>query len=279
MRFIALLGGLGMAAAVFSACGGGDETEVPPTGGFGFMPWIASPTAVATTAAPTAVASTAAPTAAAAVEDRAQVEALLKAAALRRDDLPEGFTLEEEEFITNEEAAEEDRPYGGPTVEDLNRFGRILGYAATYSPETPPALAPATLSFVTGTTAHQDSDGAHEHFEFVRQQVSAPQFVQATQDAFTESSDAEIRDIGIFPLSLPEVAEDRMAFEVWLKAHYPDPDRDLDFFMPIVAILRDGTISSVMLSAVGSPWPVQDLEALARTLDRRLKEALESAAP
>jgi hypothetical protein len=144
-------------AVFLVACGGGSETESPTT--------IASMTA----------------------EERAETEALLKAAALRLEDLPSGFTLDEEKFNTNEETAKEqqDNPYG-PTLEDLNRFGRILSYEASYSQEVSPALLTSggTLFLQVTSAVYRDSKGASEALEFVRQQASAPGFADEFQRNF-----------------------------------------------------------------------------------------------
>ena len=140
-------------ALFLAACGGGDDNEAAPSG----------TTEAPATGSPAATATAAAPTAAVTIEDRAEVEALLKAAALGLEDLPSGFTLDEERFTTNEEAAREtsDSP-GAATLEDMNRFGRILGYEASYSQEASVSalLEGGTLFLQVTTTAYQDSDGA-----------------------------------------------------------------------------------------------------------------------
>jgi len=239
-----------ISALFLVACGGGDDNEPAATG-------------VPTTAA---------------VEDRAEAEALLKTTALRLEDLPSGFTLDEEKFSTNEETAEEqkDNPYA-PTLEDLNGFGRILSYDASYSQEVSPDLLTngGTLFMQTTAAVYDDSKGAEEAFEFVRDQTSDPGFAQEFQQNFASSSGIEVKSATISPMSFAEVGDDRLAFEIKITAHSPDLDTDLDFVGQIVGVRRDRGIESVTVLAVGTPSPIEELEGLARTLDERMKDALE----
>jgi hypothetical protein len=143
LRPAALAGALGLAALVITACGGGDDSDPSPT--------PASATA----------------------EERAAAEPILKAASLPGENLPQGFTFQEDRFLTNEESAEEELDYAGaPTVEDLNRWGQILEYEVSYQREIPQTLTGATLSLQVTTALYRDSAGAEENFEFVRQQTS-----------------------------------------------------------------------------------------------------------
>ena len=110
-RAAALLAGVALAAAALAACGGDDETEPSPT------------------SVPTAATS----------EERDAAGPILMASALLAEDLPEGFTLDEEKYLTNEDSIDEERDYAAAaTLEDLNRWGQILQYIATYSRATPP---------------------------------------------------------------------------------------------------------------------------------------------
>jgi hypothetical protein len=211
-------------------------------------------------------------------EERAETEALLKAAALRLEDLPSGFILDEERFTTNEETAAEqkDNPYA-PTLEDLNRFGRILAYEATYSQEVSLSslVTGGTLFIQTTAAVYRDSEGASEAFEFVRQQASDPGFADEFQKNFASSSSVEVRSATISPMSFAAVGDDRLAFKIDITAHSADVDLDLNFVGQIVGVRRGRAINSVTVLAVGSPSPVQELEDLARTLDERMQDALE----
>jgi hypothetical protein len=248
------------ALAVFLvACGGGGGDESSP-------------------AAPPTSSTGASPAAAATVEDRAEAEALLKTAALRLEDLPSGFTLDDERFATNEETAEEqkDNPYA-PTLEDLNRFGRILSYEASYSQEMSTALLTSGGTLILQTTAavYRDSEGASEGFEFVRERASDPGFADEFQQNFSSSSGVEVKSATISPMSFAQVGDDRLAFEIKITARSPQLDTDLEFVAQIVGVRRDRAIDSVTVIAVASPSPIQELEDLARTLDEHMKDALD----
>jgi hypothetical protein len=255
MRLAAFLGGLAMVVVAMTACGGGDETEPSPTKA------SASPT----TTAPTAVAT---------VGDRAQVEALLKAAALQAEDLPSGLTLNDEKFLTNEESAAQESPYPGrPTLEDLNRFGRILGYEASYSP---PALSTATgtiLSLLVETDVYRDSKGADEHFEMVRQQPSDPGFIDAFQEQ-VKAAIGDVQDASVSSMPFADMGDDRLAVEMRITAHYAGADQDLNLITQVVGIRRGRAIGFITVTALDSLSPSVELEDLARTFDQRLKDAL-----
>jgi hypothetical protein len=261
--FLILL--VGLIALGLEACGGQEEQAA-----------TATPTP-APTATPTLASQTiAAATTVAAAEDRREVEALLRAAALRLEDLPSGFTLDEEKFTTNEQEAEGGSAYsGGPTLEDLNRFGRILGYEADYSQEVSlGSLLGGTLFLQATTVVYRDSAGARDAFEFVRQRTSDPELAKAFE-ASVAGSAGEVRDASISPMSFAEVGDDRIAFEMKFTMHDPDLNVDFDYVVQLVGIRRGRGIGSVTVLAITSPSPVQELEELARTSDERLRDALE----
>ena len=248
-------------AVLLVACGGGDDkTESPSATTSG------SPTAVAST---TAVASMTA-------QDRSETEALLKAAALQLEDLPSGYTLDEERFSTNEETAQEqkDNPYA-PTLEDLNRFGRTLSYDASYSQEVTADTTSGTLFVQITSALYQDSDGAAEALDFVRQQASDPGFADEFEQNFASSSGVQVKSATVSPMSFAKVGDDRLAFEMKITAVSPGTDTDLDFVARVVGVQRGRGIDSITVLSVGSPSPVEELEDLARTLDERMKDVFE----
>lgn len=265
-----LLLALVAALAVFlAACGGGDENEPSPTATTSAAgePQATAAPASATVPAPTS----------AAIEDRAEVEALLKAAALRLEDLPTGFTLDEERYTTNEEAAAEssDSP-GAATLEDMNRFGRILGYEASFSQEASLStlLEGGTLFLQVTTTAYQDSDGADAAFEFVREKASDPEAVGAFEESFASSPGVEVKDATLSPMSFAEVGDERLAYEVKISAHSTDLNQDFNFIARLVGVRRDRVIGAVTVVTVNVASPVDELEDLARALDGHMKDAL-----
>ena len=254
-RYAALLG-LALAGVLLAACGGDDEGEPASTG-----------TAVAPSPTPVPAGSTA--------EERDAAGPILMAAALLPEDLPEGFTFDEERFLTNEESVDEDLDYpGAATLEDYSRWGQILEYEAEYSRETPPTLTGATLSMQVTTILYRDSTGADESFEFVREQTSDPEYIKAQEQKSAEEGQP-IRDVSISPISFPGVGDNRMAFELRFTMYAPNFQRDLDFVAQAVAIRRGRAIGAIETLAVGSPHPLEEVEALARTLDERMKDALE----
>jgi hypothetical protein len=251
-----LLAAVVMAIFALAACGGEEETE---------------PAATGTALAPSPTPGPTAPT----TQERNAAGPILMAAALLAEDLPEGFTFDEEKFLTNEEAVDEELDYpGAATLEDYNRWGQILQYEVTYSRATPPTLTGATLSMQVTTILYGDSAGADESFEFLRQQTSDPEYIKAVERDFAEEGQ-DVRDLEVSPISFASVGEDRMAFEVTFTMHDPDLDRDLDFVAQFIAIRRDRAIGALIVRAVGSPHPVEEVEDLARTLDERMKNALE----
>jgi len=267
-------------AVLLAACGGGDGDNEPASTGTPSSPAGGSPAAAATVAggSPTAAATAAAPTAAPTVEDRAEVEALLMAATLRLEDLPTGYTLDDEAFTTNEESAEDESDIlAGPTLEDLNRFGRILGYEASYSQESSlgSLLEGGTLSLQVTTTLYQESDGADDAFEFVRDQASDPELVEAFEESFASSPGVEVQDASLTAMSFAELGDERLAYEFKVSAHSTDLDQDIEFIAHLVGVRRDRLIGSVTVLAVNEASPVEELEDVARTLDERMKDALE----
>jgi hypothetical protein len=258
--FLALLAALIALGLVACAGKGKEAATATPSPAVHATAALASPTIAATTTA--------------AAEDRPEVEALLRAAALRLEDLPSGFTLDEEKFTTNEESATEG-PSGGPTLEDLNRWGRILGYEADYSQEVSlGSLLGGTLFLQATTVVYRDSAGARDAFEFTRQRTSDPEFAKAFEESVAGSA-GEVRDASISPMSFAEVGDDRIAFEMKFTIHNPDLNTDFPYVVQIVGIRRGRGVGAVTVLAITSPSPVQELEELARTLDKRLKDALD----
>jgi hypothetical protein len=264
---VALVAGLTLSAAFLAGCGGGDNETAPSTAGT---------TPVATAQETTAPAS---PTPTVADPARAEAEALLKAGALQLEDLPEGFTLDEESFSTNEEAASQtsDAP-GSFTLADMNRFQRILGYDATYSnleALTSSAVFEGTLFLQATATIYQAPDGAGEAFQTVREQTSDADAARVFEESFAISAGVEVKDASIVPVSIPELGDDRLAIEIRVSAHSPDLDEDFDFVAQLVGIRRDRLIGSFTVVTVNGPAPVEELDDLANKLDARMQGALE----
>jgi len=246
---------------------------------------LASPTASATAAAasPTVSAPTLTP------EERAEAEALLKAASLRPEDIPEGLPLEHESFTTNEELAEIGGMLvemwgsaGGVALEDPYSAGRILGYYANYEAERPtdPSSFSGTWSFDVSVDLFRESSAAHEYFELARQYLSNADEMAASQEweqlqELYEGFGLEVRDLSVSSIAFAEVGDERLALEMKLTMRLPDLDTDFHLVERAVAVRRDRAVGSVTVVAVNSSPSAKQLENLARTLDERMKDALE----
>jgi hypothetical protein len=290
--------------AGLTACGGGGEAEPTATAattarGLGAMPWaVVSPTAANVVGSIPLVSPTASATAAGASptvsaptltpEERAEAEALLKAASLRPEDMPEGFPLEDESFTTNEELAEiaamlvEMLGSAGVALEDPYSSGRILGYHANYEvePPTDPPSFSGTWSFDVTVDLFRESSAAHEYLELARQYLWNPDEMAASQEweqlqELYEGFGLEFRDLSVSSIAFAEVGDERLALEMKLTMRLPDLDTDFHLVERAVAVRRDRAVGSVTVGAVNSSPSAKQLENLARTLDERMKDALE----
>jgi hypothetical protein len=254
-----LAGSFGLVFFVAS-CGGGDGSQDQPT---------ASATASVPTLTP---------------DERSEAEALLKAAALRAEDLPEGLLLEDEGFATNEELGEVgdllvEMFYSAGGVSLKDRFyssGRILGYHANYkadAPSDPSSLS--RMSFNVSVDLYRDSAGLHAGFELLRQHLPDETAVREIAQEFYESLGMELGDLSVSSPSFAEVGDERVAREMKVTVRTPDLDTDIHFVLRWVCIQRDRLFGSLMMMTVNASPPVEQLEDLARKLDERMKDALE----
>ncbi len=257
MRPVLLFAGLGVLALTLAACGGGEAQPSPsPTTG---APMTAAPMTTVTAA------------------DQSQAEALAKAATLQVGDLPQGFVLKDEQFTTNEQAAQRQSGLpNAPTVDDLNRWGRMLGYEATYTAES--LSGTGTLIVQTATHVYRDADGANQYFDAFRQLASSDsQLLQAASGIFQQAQEGEAtntRDVTLSRLSFPEIADGQLAFELKVTAYVGTIGAAIDEYTSFFAIRQGRGIATVLTMALGSPTPEQDLLNLARASDERLKGAL-----
>jgi len=292
------------------ADGGEDGTEAmtpaSPTAG-GLMPWaIVSPTpamwaggiagtipaASATArpaAAPTATASATAAIPTLTPEERTEAEALLRAAALGPEDIPEGFPLGDEGFTTNEELAEVGRlsvemfgSAGGATLEDPYSSGRILGYHANYDAEAPgdPSSFSGTASFGMDVDLFREASDAHQYVELVRQQLSNWDEMAASQERqqaqeYLESLGLEFRNVSVSTISFADVGDERIAFEMAATVHVSELGLDMEFEGQGVALRRGRVVAALTVLTINSSADEDQLEDLAHTLDERMKDALE----
>jgi hypothetical protein len=243
----------------------------PPANIAGAIP-LASP-APRASATPKATATPAPPTLT--PDERAEAEALLTVAALRPEDIPEGFPLEDEGFTTNEEAAQALRigiemfGSGDDAGLDAVGMGRMLEYHADYGPEGPADA----LSFGVSLELFQDSDGAHAYLAAVQEQVSDPESLTSFGKVL-QSFGVESSDMSVSPLSWSEMGDQRVALEMKVTMRLPDSDT-ADLVEQVVVVRRGRLLGSVGVLTVNASPNKDLLEDLARKLDQRMKDALE----
>jgi hypothetical protein len=242
--------------AALSACGDGEE-EPDATG----SP-AASPTSLAVS-----------PTLAA--ESRAELEALLRSMSLKLEDLPSGFTLQEEKFTTNEEAAK-DYPDGEEQgLADYARWGRLLGYEATYATQASltTLMTGGTIYIAVRPTLFEDSNGASEAMAKAKERVSDPEEQAKFVEDFKEDSNWE--DVELAPMSFAQVGDDTTAFQLTGRVSSSESAVKLTAVAQVVAIRRGRGNGMVIVSAIEGPSPIQELQAMVQKLDQRMKEALD----
>jgi len=293
--------------AGLTACGGGGEAEptvtataagmgtmMMPLGVVSLSPTAADAVGSIALASPTASATAAGASPAVSIptltpEERSEAEALLRAASLRPEDIPEGFPLGDDGFTTNEEVAgignmwaEMFGSAGGVALEDLYSSGRILGYYVNYEVEGPmdPSSFSGTACFSVTVDLFRESSAAHEYFELARQYESNPDEMAASKrweqlQEYYEGFGLEFRDLSVSSIAFAEVGDERLAFEVKVTMLVPDLDTDSHLVEQMVAVRRDRAIGYVLVVAFNSSPSAKQLENLARTLDERMKDALE----
>jgi hypothetical protein len=246
--------------AVVGACGGGEEEPSPAR----------SPAA---TEEATAASPAASPTLPA--ESRAELETLLRAMSLKLEDLPSGFTLQEEKFTTNEEAAKDYLDGEEQGLADYARWGRLLGYEATYSTEVSLAalMTGGTVYIAIRPTLFEDSKGASEAMEKGKASLSDPEEQAKFVEDFKKDSNWE--DVELALMSFAQVGDDTTAFQLTGKVSSSESAVKLTAVAQVVAIRRGRGNGMVIVSAIEGPSPIQELEAMVQKFDQRMKEALE----
>jgi hypothetical protein len=234
--------------ALGSACGGGEE------GG------QAGPTPAATPA----------------LADRAELEALLKSMVLGSEDLPSGFTLQEEKFETNEEAAV-DYPDGVEQgLADYARWGRLLGYQASYSTGVSLAtlMTGGTIYIMVGTTLYEKPEGASEAMADAKDRVLDTEERAKLLEEFKKEN-PDWKDAQLAPMSFADVGDDTFAYQLTGTVSGGESGVEVTVVGQFVVVRRERAIGTVAASAVQGPSSIQELEDMARKLDQRMKEALQ----
>ena len=89
----------------------------------------------------------------------------------------------------------------------------------------------------------------------------------------------ELRNLAISLIPFPAVGDERIAAEMAATVHVSELDIDVEYAGQAVALRNGRAVGTITVTAVNSAPPVDQLEALARLLDERMKEALEQASP
>lgn len=250
--------------AVLGACGG-DGEELIPTSSPAASPGA---TRVVPQTSPSPM-----PTLPA--ESREEVEALIKSMALTLEDLPSGFTLDEEKFTTNEEAAK-DYPDGEEQgLADYVRWHRLLGYEATYS--TAPSLATlmtgGTIGIRIDIAIFQDARGASEAMARGKERLSDPEERERLIQQFQEEN-PEFHNVEFEPMSFAQVGDDTAAFQVTGELSDPESELEATAVYQYVVVRRGRGTGIVSIAAIQGPSAIQELESMVRKLDQQMKEAL-----
>lgn len=165
-----------------AACGG---SEGPPA-----VPTADSPAAEARSPTP---------------EDQVFRDRLLNLA-LGLEDLPEGLILGLEKFISNEDGA----AAAGLSLDEVEDWGRILGYRATYGSATAfESPSPGDLLIVeVGVELFQTPEGARQSYEF-----GTNASVEELKERIV-SQHPELRDVQVEEIDFPELGDDSAAWRV-----------------------------------------------------------------
>lgn len=246
-------------AMLAAGCAGGGNEETPTASA------IASP--VATEAgSPTP----AGPSPTLPAQTRAELEALLKAAALQVEDLPSGFTLEEERFFTNEEAAADDPIDPQKRLSDFNEWGRLLSYQVSYKKEAGlGALLGGTISISNEIAVYQDADGAKASMAASRERVEDPELAAKLAASFESET---MSNASVTKMAFAEIGDETQAMQITADVSEPT----MKVVVQGVGLREGRVIGSVMTVAANAPSPTQELESLARKLDDRIGAALKN---
>jgi uncharacterized protein with PIN domain len=195
--------------------------------------------------------------------------------ALRLEDLPTGFTLEDEEFTTNEEAAKTSPDGEEQGLADYARWGRLLGYNAVYSKEFSPAamLTGGPIYIFVKTTLYEDAKGASWHLTSDKERLSKPEGRADLVERFkTENPDWQ--DVEFVPMSFVEVGDDIHTYQLTGEFREPESGLEVPVAAQLVQVRRGRGVGALMVASIQGPSPTEELEAMVRKLDQRIEEAL-----
>lgn len=241
-------------------CGGGEKEGTPTASA------VASPAATEA-ASPTR----AAPSPTLPAEIRAELEALLKAAALQVDDLPSGFSFEEEEFATNEEAASGDPIDPQQRLRDFGKWGRLLGYKVSYGKDAGlGALAGGTVSITVQVAIYRDVQGAQAFIAASHERIENPELAAKVASSF---EDGDFRNATISRMSFAPIGDATVAWELTAEPTLGMASRAV---VQDVIISEGRVVGIVSTIAMNSPSPSEELEGLVRKLHDGIEATLKN---
>jgi len=193
-------------------------------------------------------------------EESAALETLLRSAVPGLGQLASGFVLEREAFETNEEKVA-DATELDPSLEDLEAWGRLLGFVTEYDrPDYGQKLRLEVEVFKT-------AGGAAEAFAAATAIVETEEFAAEAREALGAST-AEFDRI-----SFVSLGEESNAFRGVMTVPRPGSG-EIQLIAHSIGARREYLVGYIQVwSASGSTPSMEELETLSRALDERMKEA------
>lgn len=255
-RYVLVGAALMAGAMLLAPCGGGEEEASP----------AASPS-VTEEASPALPSPSPTPP----VETRAELQALLQAAVLHVEDLPSGFTLDEEEFLTNEEAAESDPIDSQEALDDFNKWGRLLSYEVVYSKGAGlGALLGGTSTISVEVSLYRDADGLRAAVAHRRDMLEDPEWVAKL---LANIEGEEYSDARFSMMSFADIGDESLAYQVTAQSSSELVDRVV---IQVVHLREDRAAGTIITMAINAASPIEELEGLARKLDERIQAVLKA---
>jgi len=203
--------------------------------------------------------------------DRPALEAMLNTVALKLEDLPSGFALQQESFTDNEQAAEFDPEGRQAALARLDGWGRLLGYDATYMTNDPLGafIEGGTAMVTVSLSIFQTPEGAAAGMEWGREIAADPGQARGLFPGVIVLEGE--------PMSFPSIGDETLAasFTGTLRPEDAEFEVDVDFVAHLVAIRRGRATAHIVVGAIGGATPGQEVEDIIRTLDERLAQALQ----
>jgi len=204
------------------------------------------------------------------------------AASLPPEDLPEHFRFQYGEFTTNGrhiidmKSLLKEPGSLRVTQEELDCWGRILGYTANYAKFE--GMGRGTASLLVVVDLFRDSGGAGQYFAWLTRDLSDPEASATWKRAqdWGGSIGQEWQDVSASPMTFPPIGDERIAAVMAAAVHYDyDPNLDYKYAAKAVAFRSGRAVGTITITGEDSVPRTKELERLARTLDERMKDALE----